>query len=151
MTITVPNRKIALTFIVLSTGSLLACGKAAPKPGQVRSAVERYLVDHQGKLCKGSVTLDKLDVVRIAPLQKLGNDAGYPVFANFLVTCHDGISQFTYSADDGATTDAAVCWASQSSGTWTCAMPGMFAALTDQANKQMKAASRKMDEALKKQ
>ncbi len=134
----------ALQVSLLLGGS--ACSRSPGKPTlqQMQQPVGDYLLGYKKTSCDGEVRLQSVEVKRIGEFDK--NLGGFPVFADFAVTCDarpSGIMTVssTFEANDGATTTAAVCYARPAGGAHSCFMPE----IVRRAEQQMK---RQMDEAM---
>jgi hypothetical protein len=128
-----------LTSAVAATG-LGACGKATPKVSDMQEPVTAYLIAYKKSTCSGQVTLDKLEIKNVGAYQE--NFGGFPVYANFAVTCRDGGVKSTFKSSDADTMRVATCSARKVAGAWECIMPAFFA----EGERELK---RKMEEMTK--
>ena len=141
------ERRVLGGMQILLMLALSACDGSPAKPTtqQMQQPVGDYLVDYKKASCDGDVRLQGVDVKRIGKFDKVLG--GFPVFADFSVTCDarpGGIVTIssTFEAKDGATTGAAVCYARPSGGAYSCVMPDVLRSAEKQIQQQMNEAMR---------
>jgi hypothetical protein len=133
--------RVAAAVAVALLG-LSACKPAAPKAAELRDPVAAYLLAYKKRSCAGEVSLERLEIRRVGAWEKSAG-GGFPVYADFAVTCREARLTSTFTSADGAQTGAATCWANRRGSAWNCAMPAVFA----EAEAEMK---RQLDEAMRK-
>ena len=116
--------------------ALCGCTKSTPGGQEVTPAVEQYLLAYKKRSCDGPVALDRLVVRRVGAWTK-EQGGGFPVYADFAVTCQDPKLTSTFEASDGATTTAAVCWARKAGSAWECTQPAFAAEAERQIKQQL--------------
>ena len=108
---------------------------SAPSSSEVESALRAYLSSPEAQNCSGTMTLDRLDDVRVGAYQE--QFGGWPVYAAHRETCRgethsSGYSSRTVQAYDGsrdAERNVAVAFARRSmSGGVELFVPGLFGA-----------------------
>ena len=136
-----------VTFPVFAL--LSGCGgPSKPTPQQMNRAVGDFLVNNNGSSCDGNVSLNNVEVKRIGGYEKqLG---GFPVYADYSVTCEGRVGATniplttTSVASDGATTQAAVCYARAAADGHECFMPEVLKNATRQMTQQVEEMMRKL-------
>ena len=127
----------------LLLSGLAACSKTPPRIAELADPVGRYLTAYKKSSCHGEVTLDKLEVRRVGAWSSEG-EGGFPVFADFAVTCHEPALSSTFDADDGATTTAATCMAKKVGKAWECSLPVFAVAAEKEMQRQVEEMTKKL-------
>jgi hypothetical protein len=111
-------------FIALSLGVLVISGCSGndkPTVEQVEPALKTYLVLEKAKTCNGTVTVDRVSILKIGDFEtKLD---GYPVYATFGVVCSEGS---VWTSDDTSTATFTTVVRKKMSGEFECFMPEAF-------------------------
>jgi hypothetical protein len=122
----VDMKKIFLSL--LGTLSLLIMSGCSldekPSTEQVEPALRAYLTMEKAKSCGGTVTVDRLSILRIGDFESKLD--GFPVYATFGVTCTEGSNFSVWNNDDTSSTGLTTVVRKKSTGEFECFMPDVF-------------------------
>ena len=132
---------LGMALVVAGHGCGRSAGSPPPLEGDVKPALESYLIAEHQKRCTGKVSLDHLSVTRVGDYDQVMG--GYPVFAGFSTTCQSGGNRETFNGE-GSSNAAAAYVRKSISGAWEAYMPDIFRQGQAQASKQVEEMMKKM-------
>lgn len=132
---------LGMALVLVGYGCRSSAGGPPPLEGDVKPALESYLIAEHQKRCAGTVTLDHLSVTRVGEYQQAMG--GYPVFAAFSTTCQSSGNSETFNGEDSS--NAAAAYVRKSiSGAWEAHTPDVFRQGQAQSSKQIEEMMKKM-------